>query len=58
MDALNVASNFVYIEDEQEQWCNTIDFARKYYKGLITYRTCWWYTAHWEPKTKEKYQKN
>ena len=57
VDALNVASNFVYIEDEQEQWCNTIDFARKYYKGLITYRTCWWYTAHWEPKTKEKYQK-
>ncbi|KEI78280.1 hydrolase [Clostridium botulinum A2 117] len=56
VDALNVASNFVYIENEEEYWCNTIDFVRKYYKGLVTYRTCWWYTAHWEPKTKEKYQ--
>ncbi len=57
VDALNVASNFLYIENEEDEWCNTIDFARKYYKGLITYRTCWWYTAHWDVKTKEDYEK-
>ena len=57
VDALNVASNFVYIENEEYEWCNTIDFARKYYKGLITYRTCWWYTAHWDDKTKKDYEK-
>ncbi|EJO5347869.1 hydrolase [Clostridium botulinum] len=57
VDALNVASNFVYIENEQADWCDTIDFVRKYYKGLVTYRTCWWYTAHWDAKTKEYYDK-
>ncbi|WP_102401744.1 glycoside hydrolase family 113 [Haloimpatiens massiliensis] len=57
VDALNVASNFVQMEYAEGYWCDAVDFVRKYYKGLITYRTCWWYTASWDKKTQEDYLK-
>lgn len=57
VDALNVASNFVHMEYAEGYWCNTIDYVRKYYKGLVTYRTCWWYTAEWKPETINSYEK-
>lgn len=53
--ALNIASNFVKIEEE-EAWCDTVDYVRKYYKGLVTYRTGWWYTALWDKKTLQTYE--
>lgn len=35
-----------------------IDFTRKYYKGLITYRTSFWTTANWDDEaTKEQVAK-
>lgn len=57
VDVLNVASNFVYMEDEEDKWCKIIDSIRKDYKGLVTYKTCWWVTAKWDKKTKESYEK-
>ncbi|WP_027623065.1 glycoside hydrolase family 113 [Clostridium lundense] len=57
VQALNVASNFVHMEYAEGYWCDTIDYVRKYYKGLITYRTCWWYTAKWDKITTENYEK-
>lgn len=57
VDAMNVASNYVCIEYAQNYWCDTIDFVRKYYKGLVTYRTPYWYTAAWDKKTQEDYNK-
>ncbi|WP_392486796.1 glycoside hydrolase family 113 [Haloimpatiens sp. FM7315] len=57
VEALNVASNFVNMEYAEGYWCDTIDFVRKYYKGFVTYRTCWWYTALWDDKTQENFTK-
>lgn len=56
VDALNVASNFMKIEYAQGYWCDTIDFVRQYYKGLVTYMTGWWYTAQWSPETYKAYE--
>lgn len=55
VDALNIGSSFVNMEYAEGYWCDTIDYVRKYYKGLITYRTGWWYTAKWDSRTIEKY---
>lgn len=57
VDAMNVASNYVYMEYAQNYWCDTIDFVRKYYKGLVTYRTPYWYTASWDKKSQIAYKK-
>ncbi|MCM8711579.1 hydrolase [Clostridium sp. SYSU_GA19001] len=43
VDALNVASNFINMESYEASWIDIIDYVRQYYKGLITYRTNWWY---------------
>lgn len=56
VDALNIGSNFVNIEPEEKNWCDTIDYVRTYYKGLVTYRTNWWYTASWDPKSNTNYE--
>lgn len=47
--ALNVGSNFVNMEVEENSWCDTIDYVRTQYKGLITYRTNKWDSASWAP---------
>jgi hypothetical protein len=47
--ALNVGSNFVNMEAEENSWCDTIDYVRTQYKGLITYRTNKWDSASWAP---------
>lgn len=57
VDALCIASNFVNLENYSNKWCNIIDFARSKYKGLITYKTNWWYTASWDNESKEKFKK-
>lgn len=48
VDVLNVGSNFVMIESEEKNWCDTIDYVRTCYKGLVTYRTNKWDTASWD----------
>jgi len=55
--AVNVASNFVKLEGEEEQWCETIDYVRKDYKGLVTYRINRWDTAVWEQNLLKEYEK-
>lgn len=57
VDALNIGSSFVHMEYAEGYWCDTIDYVRQYYKGLVTYRTGWWYTAHWKPETIVDYEK-
>jgi len=47
--ALNIGSNLVNTEFEENDWCDTIDYVRTYYKGLVTYRTNKWDTASWSP---------
>lgn len=49
VSVLNVGSNFLNIESEEMNWCDTIDYVRTYYKGLVTYRTNKWDTASWAP---------
>ena len=57
VDAINIGSSFVNMEFAEGYWCDTIDYVRKYYKGLVTYRTGWWYTAEWKPDTIKAYEK-
>lgn len=57
VDAINVASNFINMEYAEGYWTDTIDYVRQYYKGLITYRTLWWYTADWDKDTYANFDK-
>ncbi len=57
VDALNVASNYVNMEYADNYWCDVIDYVRKYYKGLVTYRTSYWVTASWDKNTQKAYEK-
>lgn len=45
VDAINIGSSFNNIEYAEGYWCDTIDYVREHYDGLVTYRTGWWYTA-------------
>ncbi|WP_069681247.1 glycoside hydrolase family 113 [Clostridium taeniosporum] len=54
--ALNIGSNFVNMECEEKNWCDIIDYVRKYYKGLVTYRTNKWDTASWAPDSITAYK--
>lgn len=56
VDAINIGSSFVHMEYAEGYWCDTIDYVRKYYKGLVTYRTGWWYTAEWKKETIRAYE--
>jgi len=55
--ALNIGSNLVNMESEENNWCDTIDYVRTYYKGLVTYRTNKWDTASWSPDSVAAYNK-
>lgn len=48
VDALMIGSSFTKFENEGEGFCNMIDYARNYYKGLITYKTSFWITVDWK----------
>lgn len=43
VDVLNIGSSFTNMEYAEGYWCDTIDYVRSYYNGLVTYRTGWWY---------------
>jgi hypothetical protein len=45
--ALCVGSNYDKFESAHDQWIDVVDYVRKSYKGRITYRTNWWFTAQW-----------
>ncbi|WP_050607899.1 glycoside hydrolase family 113 [Clostridium niameyense] len=57
--AFNVASNLINMESKENRWCNIIDNVRKVYKykGLITYRTNWWYTSKEDALSYENFNK-
>jgi hypothetical protein len=57
VDAMYIGSSFEHMEYAEGYWCETIDYVRKYYKGLITYKTSWWRTAKWEPQLTTDYDK-
>jgi hypothetical protein len=57
VDAVVIGSSFVHMEYAEGYWCETADYVRKYYKGLITYKTSWWVTAEWKPELTSDYQK-
>lgn len=46
--ALCIGSNFEQFENESNYWTDVADFVRINYKGKITYKTNWWYTAKWD----------
>lgn len=50
VDAFNVGTSFIYMEKNEEYMSEMVDFVRRYYKGLITYRTNFWVTAEWKPE--------
>lgn len=46
--ALCIGSNFDQLEGNYGYWTDVADFVRAKYKGRITYKTNWWYTAEWD----------
>ncbi|MDT8719283.1 hydrolase [Clostridium sp. 19966] len=57
VDALNIGTSFEHMEGYEKAMCDMVDYARKYYKGLITYRTNHWNTAVWDSNSLEAYNK-
>nr|UWI51100.1 hydrolase [Clostridioides difficile] len=53
---LNVGSNFVYLEEYQQNWSEIIDFVQSKFDGLVTYRTNWWYTRKGDLNSKLSYE--
>lgn len=56
VDAINIGTGFNYMESDEKNMCAIVDYARRYYKGLVTYRTSWWYTAYFDPKYEIMYE--
>jgi len=56
VEAINIGSSFTMMEDWEEQFCDMVDYVRRYYDGLVTYRTSWWKTVDWNDKATEKIQ--
>jgi len=58
VDALDIGTSFTKIESEEDSFCDMADFVRKYYKGLVTYRTSWWVTTNWNESSTKAIQDN
>lgn len=56
VDVLNIGTGFNHMEYATGYWCDTIDYVRKHYQGLVTYRSSWWITADWDIDTLSKYE--
>lgn len=54
--AVNVASNFVHLYSYYDYWDNIINYVRENYKGFITYKVSWWYTASWDKNSYKNFQ--
>lgn len=46
--ALCIGSNFDQFESQYDNWTDVADFVRANFKGRITYKTNWWFTAEWD----------
>lgn len=57
VEALNIGSSFTMMEDKEEQFCDMVDYVRRYYDGLVTYRTSWWKTVKWDDPAVDKVRK-
>jgi len=55
VDALIISSNMQKLEFAEGYWNDTIDYVKKSYKGLVTYKTTWWYTSSSDGKSMEDY---
>lgn len=53
--ALCIGSNFDKFENEHDLWMDIADFVRASYKGQITYKTNWWYTAKWNTEKSDQH---
>lgn len=58
VEALNIGTSFSKIENEEDQFCEMVDFVRNYYNGLVTYRTSWWTTVNWNDASTKELQDN
>ncbi|AGX44315.1 hypothetical protein CLOBY_32710 [Clostridium saccharobutylicum] len=57
VDALNMGTSFVYMEQDEDRMCDLVDYVRAHYKGLVTYRTNFWITAQdFAPELTKKYE--
>lgn len=56
VNALVVGSNYNQIEYAEGYWCDTIDYVRETYKGLVTYKTNRWDTAIGDKASQDAYQ--
>ncbi|TXK72362.1 glycoside hydrolase family 113 [Paenibacillus sp. N3.4] len=56
VDALCMASNLRYLEPYVEKWSSAADKIREQYKGLLTYKSNWWYTAAWDEPSKQAFE--
>ena len=57
VDALIISSNMQKLEFAEGYWNDTIGYVRKSYKGLVTYKTTWWYTSIEDSKSIKDYNK-
>ncbi len=48
--AICIGSNFDKFESDYNNWSDVADFVKTKFKGRITYKTNWWYTAEWDIK--------
>jgi len=51
IDAFNIATSLTKVEHMEDEFSDMIDYVRKYYKGLITYRTSFWVTTNWNDES-------
>lgn len=56
VEALNIGSSFTMMEGEEEKFCEMVDYAKRFYDGLVTYRTSWWKTVDWDDPATKKIQ--
>lgn len=55
VDIIITASNFTKLENYQDEWIDVIKYVKEKFKGLVTYKTSWWYTAMWDEESIDKY---
>ncbi len=56
VEVLNIGTGFNHMEYAEGYWCDTVDFVREYYDGLVTYRSSWWVTAIWDKDSVKSYE--
>ncbi|EKQ57442.1 MULTISPECIES: hypothetical protein [unclassified Clostridium] len=56
VDAFNIGTSFVHMENNEDKMCDMVDYVKARYKGLVTYRTNFWVTAQsFSPEFTDKY---